>query len=413
MLKSMSVGFACLALVTLGVASGQGQDGLTKDVQTAENADEKVIVVDIETTPAKPDLEKLAADIDILVSEQAIEEGVVGTAVVEVGDEKPLQLKVIRKEGGEIVISDDLKADAKARAEAEVIRAKKLALPALAAGSGIALDKESRDALEKLKASLQVDIERLVKEGNGDAAVQKKLALAVLDRLLSNQIRATAKRQIAILSDKVRDEAIENEMQELKKRLADLSERLKTLPNQEGADGQKLRAELEAGKARMAEAKQRIDATIRARTAKVRPIPATGAIAVPGMPGMPSMPGAHQIGIRHVLGAPARSHALKVQAEALAQAAHRLKEANLPDQARNLTEQAERARNEAAAAEKMEADQAQVNARVMNDMHDAVVLAVPGQHGAELHRSIKELQEQVQLLRKEVGELRELLQKKQ
>ena len=90
---------------------------------------------------------------------------------------------------------------------------------------------------------------------------------------------------------------------------------------------------------------------------------------------------------------------LKQKAEALQQAAARLKEAGLADQANELAKQAEKIRAEAE----------HVRARIPA-IHGFMNRAEGGP--IELHRQISELTEQVRALRKEVGELRGLLEKK-
>lgn len=94
------------------------------------------------------------------------------------------------------------------------------------------------------------------------------------------------------------------------------------------------------------------------------------------------------------------------KAEALQQAAGKLKEAGLEDQARVMDEQSQQMRQ---TAEKMMVEAA---AHPVGSHAIAIHGAFPGAPH-ELHKALTELREQVQELRKEVGQLRELLEKKQ
>ncbi len=83
------------------------------------------------------------------------------------------------------------------------------------------------------------------------------------------------------------------------------------------------------------------------------------------------------------------------KAEALSQAAAKVKEAGIADLAHDLHAQ----------AEKLKAEAARLRSKPQ------ATPASPDGSSAELQRSIHELHEQVQHLRKEIGELRELLQR--
>ena len=100
------------------------------------------------------------------------------------------------------------------------------------------------------------------------------------------------------------------------------------------------------------------------------------------------------------------------QAEALSQASAKLKEAGLHDQAKQLADQAAKLRDKAAEIAKREAERIHAQPQGGFAAGSFSGMAFAGGPPAELHRGIKELHEQVQLLRKEVAELRELLQQK-
>jgi uncharacterized protein involved in exopolysaccharide biosynthesis len=103
-----------------------------------------------------------------------------------------------------------------------------------------------------------------------------------------------------------------------------------------------------------------------------------------------------------------------VRAEALNRAAEALERAGMHDQAHQLREQAEHARKEMEEAGHREPRrfEGREEGAVIHPGREGNVLRFRGEGPLELHRSIKELHEQVQALRKEVAEIRELLQRK-
>ncbi|MBS0267069.1 MAG: hypothetical protein JSS02_34405 [Planctomycetes bacterium] len=415
MLKSMSTGFTCLVIATLGVAISRGQDEPQTATVTAEvagAAEGQAIVVGVEANGEQPEVQNVEAEIVIVGgSEAGAGEKLPGedNRLYRIG-KKPINLKIIRKEGeglvvtGEVVTSDGNVVTENVEGDAPAIRRKVVSLP-----TGAALDPKVRETLEKLKASLQVEIERLAKEGQQELATQKKQALEALDRLLSNKVIEQAHRQMITVTEVVKNEEIEKEIAALKDQLAATLDKLKA--QTDAAVAQELQAQSKELEARMAQAKSRLEAALKQRqTRTIKVVPGnpinvqgaldrfTGTVNVEGRP-----LSREQLAIVHA--AHAKSHALRQQAEALQQASRRLKEAGLHDQALNLAEQSEKLRDQAAAAEKHEAEHA---ARIQHGF----VFATAGEGGPELHKSIKELQEQVQLLRKEVAELREILQQK-
>lgn len=130
---------------------------------------------------------------------------------------------------------------------------------------------------------------------------------------------------------------------------------------------------------------------------------------VPLPPGAPVLAGTHHevfdLAI-HGDGHPG-TQALRSQADALLKASRALKEAGKHAEAKRLMAESEELK-----AKSEQATQRVLNHAAPNPHRDVLILhGSPAAPGVELHSAVKELQEQVQLLRKEVAELKELLKK--
>jgi hypothetical protein len=209
------------------------------------------------------------------------------------------------------------------------------------------------------------------------------------------------------------------ELKKLQARREELGKQLATNPNDNAAAA--LKQDLAATENAIAQLEKQGEArAIYGIGAGMPGMPGMGGMAGMGPPsgmrgmGMPGRMGPGMGGFVHFNPAMhAKSAALAQQAEALSQAAAKLKEAGLADQAKQLADQAEKLKDKAAAQAKREAEQMHAQ------MHpggfpggSGVAIFGGGGPPTELQQSIKELHEQVQLLRKEVAELRQLLQQK-
>ncbi len=119
-------------------------------------------------------------------------------------------------------------------------------------------------------------------------------------------------------------------------------------------------------------------------------------INVPGFHGM-------EIAGFEAVGGPVRE--LHAKSAALVRASQAMKEAGKHDEAQRLMAESEELKMKAAKVAQAHA------AQLHGGLPGAAFSFVPGQPGAELHHSLKELQEQIQLLRKEVAEVKEMLKK--
>lgn len=401
MLKSVSAGLMCLGLATLGVSTvtvSHGQDSKNPESQEIEfiNVEGKNFIVDGEVKVTET---KVAAEnkepADLVEITIGSDDGLVPAADLQ-------QYKVEVDDKGIVITSDDgrivEKRPAGAGRHTQIVRS-------LAQG----VDPETRETLEKLKASLQEDAKRLEGEGRKDEAAQKARSIQALERLLAGQPLGTTTGHFVYVNANSADA---EEIKKLQTRRDEIAKQLASNPADNTAAA--LKQELTALENVITERKKQISARMPAMTAFR---------AMPGMPGMRGMGGmrggaggmmagmAHGEQVHFTAAIHAKSEALARQAEALAQAAAKLKEAGLGDQAKKLADQAEKLKDQAAEQAKVEKMYATDQAGFGGSGGGAGFTFLAGPP-AELQKSIKELHEQVQLLRKEVAELRELLQVK-
>lgn len=269
-----------------------------------------------------------------------------------------------------------------------------------------ASEKEAREALEQIIASLRTEVDELSKTGKTDEAARKRRQLEALAQLLT--AHPAVEKQMVTRTVTV-TQVDSEELSQLKKRRADLAEALQKTPADNPEVQEKLKRELVELDSRIADVASKARhgqfyaVEAHAATPLGVPLPPQVATGGPGTPGWQAPPQFHG---RHHVG---QSAVLAQQAEALTQAASRLKESGLHDQARHLMEHAEKLRDESAAMANREREQQRLRARTGGHAEGFITVAVPPD---ELLRSIRELQEQVQSLRKEVAELREILRNK-
>jgi hypothetical protein len=414
MLKSVAAGMMCLGLATLGVAISRGQDDPKPDSEEI-----KVVTTPVEAVVVEGDVKVVEGRSVAEGQPLDIVEIQVGSDELDVAafpDRKTLRVQV---EGKDVVVATD---DGKI-VERHALGAEPLTGRIVRSIRPPTVAPETRETLEKLLGRLRDDAKRLEKEGKQSEAAQTIQSIQALEQILAGQ-------PFGIASDRVvhiREAANPEELKKLHARRDELAAQLtKATVNDEVAA--KLKQELAATENAITQLQKQGEA---------RAIYRFGAGMAPGMPGMGGMAGMGppssmggmggmragamgpgRGGFAHFTGMHAKSAALAQQAEALSQAAAKLKEAGLGEQAKQLADQAEKLKDQAAAVAKQEAEQfhaqAPGGAGGWGRFPGAGGVAVFGGGGppAELQRSIKELHEQVQLLRNEVAELRELLQQK-
>jgi len=364
MFKPISAGLMCLGLVTLGVTMSRGEVAVEKeevkaairlyDVSEGNGADAESTA---RLTEAAVDLEQ---EIDVDVAD-------------------------LRAEIGEIRITGPEGQGVKENFVVNVVH------PA-----GV-VDAATRETLEKLIKQLREEEAKLRGGQRNDEAAQKAQSAATLEAVLKGHGPftrvaglGTGGKQFQAIRVPALAARIQAEQAGLHARLAELRARRAQL-QAEKPDSPEL-AEIE-------KATQELKRSLDERMDHFR-------IVRQNLVGVPeSTHAAHVIqfhpnaNLQQIVVAGRPEAALKQKAEALLRAAEVLSSAGLDDKARELREKGEKAVAEAARL------QAQAQAQYGFVHADG--------RPAELHQTLNELREQVQLLRKEVGELRSLLEKKQ
>jgi hypothetical protein len=419
MLKSVSAGCLCLGLATLGVAVSRGQDAKNPESREARvTGDTATFTVEgdvqVKTTKQAAD----AAGVVVSGKGELVE--------IEVGQDDGVsdsKLNVYRfpADGQNVVLFSDFgKAVEKVHVGAAP-GAARMAFQTAARGPH-AIDRETKAALEKLITGLKEEANRLEGEGKRDEAEQKMQSTRAIERLLtayqlgmgrSRVVHVTGPGSITFTEASAAAEEL-NKLQirrvELERDLA-----LKADVNDEAAA--KIKQELANLKNVVRETHRLIEArAVRGEESGMAPVPPGQPMTKPGAPGTPAMPGmgggimtgTWPGGIVH-FGGRANSENLKRQAEVLSRAAAQLKEAGLDERAKSLVEQSDNLKIQAQKMAKMEAELSRIYSSGPGSSGTGAISVVTSEGSNELQRSIKELHEQVQLLRKEVAEVRELL----
>ena len=349
----------CVGIVALGVTLSRGQE-----VDAKSESTEAPVVVQPEAADVNVDVD---VDGDIAIGDLGTDEDI-----------------VISNEDGKVI---------EGRRAAELGRARvaklRVAMPQ-------AFEKTTREAVEKLIDGLTGEAKRLAEQGNKEQAEQKVRSAEALKQVLAQSLNArwfrAAGPQARFIQGRVTAVAeIGPEMKKQHGRVKELAEQLAKL-HQEGRheEAAKLEKELAETVQKMADAHFRGVFVYPANPQGTWNVHGPGNIAHHPMPPM----------AWHFAGSP-EADELMHKADALSQAAAKLKEAGMAEQAGDIAKQAEATR---AKAEELRGKAARAEG-VAHAFHF-------GPPAGELVRSIHELQEQIQILRKEVAELRELLQKK-
>ncbi len=396
MLKPVAAGLMCLGLATLGVAVTRGQDSKKPEPGESEvigNVATVVVQGDVKVAEGQP---VEAGTAGVVVSGKGELEIIDVGQDDGVGDSK-LNVYRVESDGQNVVFySDDGKTVEKVHVGATP-RAARIALQTAARGP-LAVDPETRATLEKLTAGLREDAKRLESEGKRDEAGQKAQSIQAIERLLAGRPFGLTGGRVAHLTGPGPNS---EELMKLRARRDDLTRQLATKADANDEAAAKIKQEL-------VDLEDAIRQHLRLFEARaVLGVPRTTSI-VPVAPGMLSRVAAGA-GVRFRVGQ-ARSEALSRQSEALSQAAAKLQEAGLGEQAKQLAEQAEKLKDQAQQIAKEEAER--MHAQGAGGFGGGGIAVFGGGPPMELQRSIKELHEQVQLLRKEVAELREVLQLK-
>lgn len=417
MLRPVAAGLMCLGFVTLDVAISQGQEDET-DLIVIEG---KVDATEVPVGEAREN-PQAGQRAPFGYAGVVAEAGAGGEANVSVNGQN---FRIIRSEnGGVVVLNEEGKVFERYAAGTEPGWASKR-FTRIAQGPQV-VDPQTRESLEKMTAALKEQIQKLESEGKKDEAQQKTHSLRAIESLLQGNHRAAA-----FVFQKQRDtQQALAEVQKLQARLNAMVEESAKLPEGAAAERDKIKQEIEKVKKEIAEKHQSLNAH---SGVGGQPMPFVFGRLFEGgppgehqfhgggfglVPGQPGQPGQFKLGqFGHMK--PSEGGILAQRAAALSQAAARLKEAGLPDQAKPLQEQAEQFKVK---AEKMMLEEAEKN-RAQAQAQGAGGFGGGGFHGFggffgggpanDLNNSIRELHEQVQQLRKEVGELRELLQRKQ
>lgn len=283
------------------------------------------------------------------------------------------------------------------------------------------VDAQTRESLEKMTTALKEQIQKLQSEGKQDEAQQKARSVGAIEALLNGNPR--------VINLMRRSPAPQQSMEEIRKlheRLKDLQEErakllnvdLSKLPEDaaERVKNKKIEQEMIRIEQEIAEKHQALNGPNQFSGQTIRFAPG-GQPMAPGMQQQFHGTGIGFLAAQQQGVGPSAGMTLLRKSEALSQAANQLKSSGLDEQAQHLQAQAEKLRAEGhkmiqeEAAKRREQGAAQRGFGAGGG--DYVFGAFPGGPPMELHRSIHELQEQIQQLRKEVGELRELLQRKQ
>lgn len=392
MSKPMIAGWMCLGLALLGGVVSGGQD-------SDEAVREKIEAVEAETGAAVVAKDLNRVEVKLVEDGGAGDRGRSELVEIELGTDG-----VVQVEDKDVVISGDDGRKVETR-RIELAPRARLVLRGTA-DEGQKLDPQTRESLEKLIGSLKDEAKRLEGEGKKDEVARKLQSIEALQQFLAGKsVHAVSGRVAHFVHSASGPEA--EELKKLHTRRDELAKLLATKADANDEGAAKIKQELANVEKEIAEHAKRFPA---------RAMFGGGFGGMPGMPGMAPMgmtgsggmmsgAGTGSFGAIH-----ARSEALARQADALSQAAAQLKQAGLGDQAKQLAEQAEKLRDQAHKLAKEEAER--IHTHLHTGMGGGGIVAFGGAPPMELQRSIKELHEQVVQLRKEVAEIRELLQQK-
>jgi hypothetical protein len=317
-----------------------------------------------------------------------------------------------------------------AQAQEEMVRSRQ----ALSAQLSRLPEAERRDGLKRLatrRHELAAEIAKVPEQDKEQRALLGA-KIAELDRLLAEEqksltppVLSTA--SVAFYRTLARNAETDNLQRAIEKvatHRKTLGEQLAKVSEANAEERAKLQNEIAQAEKTIAELKYRLEAHV--TTMPLPPGVAPGAVApptpqAPGIrftapvgarqppgaqdsPGVPVLENIPHLGrmFRYLPQTP-ELLALTQKVQALKQAADALTQAGMEDQARELRNAAERIQKE------IELRRAEMVSRP--DVAAPLGIASLAPH--ELHRSIRELTEQVQQLRKEVAEVRELLQRRQ
>jgi hypothetical protein len=383
MLRPVAAGLMCLGFATLGVAATWGQ----VEAEQPKKVDVTVVEKDTgEISPGSAGVPVKEADlqrIEVRIGEDAaatvVREG--EQKLAEVG--KAGQITVVEEKDGRIV---------------QHIQANPQYAPVQAGVRFVGIpvfDSATREAVEKLLAGLKDEVRKLESEGRKEDAKKKQQSIRALEQILNPGPRWAAGARQLIPRDATmfgRRARIEEagpaaeQMKKLHARMEELQAQVSKLPEADKEERARLEQEMAELKKQIAERHERRIAVFGAQ-----PFP-------PGFgPGQPIHPGA--LPPMGAFGPAPRGPAdiLTHKAHALRHAAEQLKQAGLENQAGELAKQADKLQEEAE--------------NIRSQAQQAGGMVHFGGPAMDLHRSIHELQEQVQLLRREVAEIRELLQR--
>ena len=385
MLRPVAAGLMCLGLVTLGMTASRGQEAGQSELIAEGNS-----VAEGEAVPAGEGLVEIQIGSD---------DGIVAGAADGANVELLGQDVIFRSDDGRIV---ETRPASPRRAAAN-----------LRIAAGPPIDPATRETLDRIIAGLKEEAKRLQDSGKAEEAQQKLQSIRAIEQLLNAPRRAGLFIQRPGTIDGPAAE-------EIKK----LHERIDALRAQAGRQPQDAEAHAKIQK-EMAELHRKLaelhhGAVFGGMMPGSRPgMPGQpGMLAPASMPGQPGMavpPGVpagaytaggfggmapgQSFGIQFYQGGVlAEAAALTQKIGALMQAATQLQQAGLEDQARDLKTQAAKLQ---VAANKIRAEARPAFGG------GGFAGGPPG----DLLKTIHELQEQIQQLRKEVGELRELLQR--
>jgi hypothetical protein len=279
--------------------------------------------------------------------------------------------------------------------------------------AGPAIDPATREALGKVIAGLKDEAKRLQDSGKNDEAEQKLQSIRAIEQLLNAPRRGGL---VNLRQRGIPDGPAAEQIKKLHERIDSLRAEAGQNPHS-GEVHAKVQREMAELHRKLAELHQ--GAVFGGMMPGGRPgTPGQpgmlGPAGMPGQPGMPVPPGVppgaysvnefggmapgQSFGMQFYQGGvPAEAAALNQKIRALTQAATQLQQAGLEDQSRELKTQAAKLQ---VAANKIRAEARPAFGG------GGFAGGPPG----DLLKTIHELQEQIQQLRKEVGELRELLQ---
>lgn len=413
MVKPMMAGLMCVGLITLGVAITRGENA----DEVKPNPDVRSEISVVQTGVPSPIV--VGKDIDIRLDSEQVQD-VVERLVVDVTGI-----------GDQFLFADSPDAILKVAAgDDKVVNF---------TWQG-AVNPEARQALEKVVAGLKEEAADLAKTGRKEELERKKQAITALESVLRSQaegVRVFDRRiegpgRVVRKVDDVR-------LEKMKAEIAELAAKMAASAGQAGeAKEQERRALGNLIIARKAQIEQLAQQKVKER------LDASGAGKGPDASGDV----ARKIAEKRVAfikkGQDERQtvkRELERKLSALQRGAEALKAAGLEDQSRKMLEEAEqfkreaeaknreaenaqkraeeefeqamRAANEAGAiAQKAAADAAGATAARFRDGKLQILKTAPGGNPQELQHSLLELRDQVQELRKEVAQLRGLLEKK-